>query len=289
LARRGLQAQFEADSGARPAWQSFLSLLAHIKGHGLEKFWTDTEVYRCESGNQRLAHKLSEAIGPARVWTGMAVSAVTQRPGAVQVTLANGKSLESDDVVLATPPATWERISFDPPLPAALVPRMGTVIKFLVAVKARFWKSLKLSPESLTDGPVNETWEATDRQPGEEGACLTVFAGSNAADTAREWDSDERVEKYLSALELLYPGVRKSYRASRFMNWPADPWTKGGYSCPAPGEILAVGPRLHEGIGRLHFAGEHTSYAFGGYMEGALQSGARVARKMARRDGIVKK
>jgi monoamine oxidase len=35
----------------------------------------------------------------------------------------------------------------------------------------------------------------------------------------------------------------------------------------------------------LHFAGEDTCYAFIGYMEGALQSGLRVAEKLARRDG----
>jgi monoamine oxidase len=288
LARRGLQAQFEGNSGVPPAWESFLSLLAHIKGHGLEKFWTDTEVYRCESGNQQLAHKLAEAIGPERVRTGTAVSAVRQRSGTVQVTLADGKTLEVDDVVLATPPATWGRVSFDPPLPAALAPRMATHVKFLVAVRTRFWKALKVSPESLTDGSVNMTWEATDRQRGDEGACLTVFAGSNAADIAREWPPQERVEKYLSALEPLYPGIRTSLQGSRFINWPSDPWTKGSYSCPAPGEIMAIGPLLHKGIDRLHFAGEHTSYAFGGYMEGALQSGARVAKQLAKRDLIAK-
>ena len=34
------------------------------------------------------------------------------------------------------------------------------------------------------------------------------------------------------------------------------------------------GPKFSEGYrGKLHFAGEHTCYAFTGYMEGALQSG----------------
>lgn len=37
--------------------------------------------------------------------------------------------------------------------------------------------------------------------------------------------------------------------------------------------------------GWLHFAGEHTSYAFIGYMEGALSSGYRL-RNLAIRDHI---
>jgi monoamine oxidase len=49
-----------------------------------------------------------------------------------------------------------------------------------------------------------------------------------------------------------------------------------------------MGPTLYNGIGRLHFAGEYTSYAFMGYMEGALNSGVRVAKRIAVRDGVVK-
>jgi monoamine oxidase len=72
------------------------------------------------------------------------------------------------------------------------------------------------------------------------------------------------------------------------MDWPGDRWTMGSYSFPAPGQVTLQGQRLYDGIGRLHFAGEHTSYAFMGYMEGALHSGASVARRLATREGIVK-
>jgi monoamine oxidase len=41
-------------------------------------------------------------------------------------------------------------------------------------------------------------------------------------------------------------------------------------------------------MGRLHFAGEHTSYKFVGYMEGALNSGATIAKRIAVRDGVLK-
>jgi monoamine oxidase len=38
---------------------------------------------------------------------------------------------------------------------------------------------------------------------------------------------------------------------------------------------------------RIHFAGEHACYKFVGYMEGALCSGAVVAKRIAQRDGVV--
>ena len=66
------------------------------------------------------------------------------------------------------------------------------------------------------------------------------------------------------------------------MNWPAMPRTKGSYTFPAPREITTFGKMLVEGLSGdglapLHFAGEHTSYAFIGYMEGALSAGTRFA------------
>jgi monoamine oxidase len=50
--------------------------------------------------------------------------------------------------------------------------------------------------------------------------------------------------------------------------------------------VTTQGPTLRQGIGRLQFAGEYTSYAFPGYMEGALESGAAAARRIAQRDGV---
>jgi monoamine oxidase len=72
------------------------------------------------------------------------------------------------------------------------------------------------------------------------------------------------------------------------MDWPADEWTMAGYSFPAPGQVTRIGPLLHKGMGRLHFAGEHTCYKFVGYMEGALNSGATIAKRIATRDGVLK-
>lgn len=97
-----------------------------------------------------------------------------------------------------------------------------------------------------------------------------------------------REPNYLAALEKIYPKVRDQFVKSRFVNWRDDPLAQGSYSFPAPGEVTTIGPRLMDGLDRLHFAGEHCCYAFIGYMEGALQSGVRLAKKLAKRDGLIK-
>jgi monoamine oxidase len=72
------------------------------------------------------------------------------------------------------------------------------------------------------------------------------------------------------------------------MDWPGDTWSKASYSFPAPGQVTTQGPTLRQGLSRLQFAGEYTSYAFMGYMEGALESGAAAARRISERDGVTK-
>ena len=91
----------------------------------------------------------------------------------------------------------------------------------------------------------------------------------------------ERTERYLTALSPVFKGVRASFERARFMDWPSDPWVKGSYSFPAPGEVTTLGPQLQQPWAkRVFLAGEHTCYAGVGYMEGALQSGARAAKRI---------
>jgi monoamine oxidase len=286
LCKTGLRAMMTADNGVITEWQSYLGNLAMVKGGGLEKYWSESEVYRCKGGNQQLARKLVAGIGASRVLTRTPVASIAVADRGVRVTLVNGKVLEADHAILTAPPPVWNKIAIDPALPPGLAPQMGTNVKCLIGVRGAFWRRGDLAPELLSDGPVNMTWHATDGQPG-AGEGFTCFSGGPYADQCREWGA-QRIENYLAALEKVYRGIRPSYVRARFMDWPADPWVKASYSFPAPGQVTAQGPTLREGIGRLHFAGEYASYAFIGFMEGALHSGAAVARRIAARDGVVK-
>lgn len=289
LCRAAVDALLQSDNGAATSRQSYLGMLAAVAAGGGEDYWTESEVYRCKGGNGQLARKLAEAIGEKRILLGAPAAAVSVAGAPAAVTLADGTRLEADDVVLAVAPTVWKRIRFDPPLSEALRPQMGSNVKYLAALKSRFWLEARLGPDSLSDGAVSQTWDGTDNQREGEGACLVAFSGGPPADACRAFPAEERDERYLAALERLYPGIRGAFAGSRFMDWPSDEWTLGGYSFPAPGEVTSVGPLLRDGVaGRLHFAGEHCCYGFVGFMEGALQSGLAVAKRLAARDGVAR-
>jgi len=225
------------------------------------------------------AGELAKELGPARVLLRTPATAIVTTDRAVTVT-AGGKDYAADYAIVAVPPLTWNRIAFTPRLHVTAVPQMGSNVKFLMKTKDTFWRRARLAPDFLSDGPVHLTWHTTQHQK-VAGAGVVAFSGGPAADTCRGWTPAERTERYLATLSPVFPALRASFERARFMDWPSDPWVKGSYSFPAPGEVTTLGPQLQQPLaGRVFLAGEHTSYAFVGYMEGALQSGARAAKRI---------
>ncbi len=282
VCKQALATELQNDNSVPLGRQSYLGNLAQIKGGGVETYWTESEVYRCSNGNQSLATSLATSVGRDHIRHETPVRSVRILDDKVVVTTANGEVVEGDEVVVTVPPSVWGRIHFSPGLPSGLSPQMGVAIKFLTAVKTRFWRAAKLAPDALTDGMIGMTWDATDSQSAKHGAGLTGFSGGPSANKARhseDWRAHTGLRK---AMEEIYPGFQQQCSGSRFMDWPGDPLVGGGYSFPAPGQVTTDGPLLVAPHGRLHLAGEHTCYKFVGYMEGALQSGIRAARAIAR-------
>lgn len=286
LTRKAVIINQTSDNGQSPDKSSLLGMLACVKAGGGEKYWTDTEVYRCKGGNGLLAGKLADGIGKDRIILGLPVASIAHKGANMVVTCKDGRTIECDDVVLAVPPTVWHKIEFAPALPASLRPQMGVNVKYLAHLKKKFWKEAKLSPDALGNGPVHMTWDGTDNQEGDADACLVAFSGGPNADQCLAFEKDKRDEKYAEALSKFYPQWKDNFVKSRFMDWPRDPWVMASYSFPAPGQVTTQGPVMAKGIGRLHFAGEHVCYKFVGYMEGGLNSGATVARRLAARDGV---
>lgn len=301
LAKRAMWINQTSDNGQDAEKQSLLGQLAAVKGGGLDKYWTESEVYRCKGGNDQLAQRLAKEIGADRIILKLHARSVTLKGGNVIVEASDGRTLECDEVVCTAPPATWKRINFSPALPADMTPQVGFNAKYLAHVKDRFWEKHdpKLSQYALADNLINMTWDATDNQgpvegeageKGGPGCCLTSFAGGTTVEKALAMSDGERDKAFGELLEKFYPGYKDNFIQSRYMSWPKDPWAGASYSFPAPGQVTTVGPMMARPHleGRMHLAGEHTCYKFVGYMEGGLSSGARVAKKMAERDGLAK-
>lgn len=277
----------EANNNVRPtSGQSLLGMLSAVRAGGGEAYFTDSEIFRCRGGNSRLTRALVGELGD-RLRPGVAVTRIEWSDELVRATDSTGGVHEVDHLVLAAPPSTWDEIRFEPSLPAELKPTLGPAVKVLAPVDAAYWERDGWSQYGLSDGAIAMTWDGTYRQSDAPPACLVGFSGAGAAEELLAVPKDERQGFFADRFDEFFPGYRRHRTGdAAFVRWPEDPWTRTGYSCPAPGTVTSVSPLLHRGLGRLHFAGEHASPGFFGYMEGALESGARLALRIARADGF---
>ncbi len=180
LCKKAFESQFQADNGVALKHQSYLGNLTQVKGGGLEKYWTESEIYRCRGGNERLAQKFAGQL-QKRLRLKTPIRSITATDSKVTVrTLAN-EVLEADDVVLAVPPSVWSQIKFDPQLPEVLKPQMGTGVKYITSLRAKFWEADKQNPDTISDTMVSMTWDGTAGQEG-PGTALTAFSGGPAVD-----------------------------------------------------------------------------------------------------------
>lgn len=286
--KRAIAQMLAADNGIPAAEQSLLGVLAMIKGGGLDRYWNDTEVYRCKGGNQQLAECFETQLneGQTRVLRNSPVCRIAGSEDGAQVWVKDRKKPhKADHVILAIPPSVWHTITFsDRNLAARMrpAPRMGKNVKYLMRLRHRFWQDFGGSPTLSEDGPVDLTWETTEAEPDDLGKIgLVAFSGAQDAAECVRWRSNLRRLHYVRALKRPYPDIDREIRRDRFMNWPEEPWTQASYYFPRCGDVVKWGQFWKEGYqGWLHFAGEHTCFAFVGYMEGALASGFRLARRL---------
>lgn len=280
--RRLISIQYSSDNGVDNGRASLLGMLTAVKGGGGERYWTDTEAYRCVGGNARLVTMLADGIGAENILLNEPVEVIDYASSPVSVRLRGGKMLECDQVVIALPPSLWGTVRFEPALDPSFRPQMGIATKYLAVVDAPYWKADGRSQYAWGDGAIAQTWELTDGQASDErGHGLVGFAGGPSAERGLNFDAAAREMQFADEFDSLLPGFSQRVRATRMMAWPRNPLTMCGYSFPAPGEVTTVTPRIYEGLPNVHFCGEHACLKFVGYMEGALNSGVATARKIA--------
>ncbi|MGC1379953.1 MAG: NAD(P)/FAD-dependent oxidoreductase, partial [Candidatus Baltobacteraceae bacterium] len=87
-----------------------------------------------------------------------------------------------------------------------------------------------------------------------------------------------RVKGFFAQLDRIWPGVSSTWNGKATLgNAQADPNIRASYSCWLVGQYTTIAGHEPTPQGRVHFAGEHTSLEYQGFMEGGAQSGFRAA------------
>jgi len=151
--------------------------------------------------------------------------------------------------------------------------------KIFLQSKKRFWLEDGLSGFATTDLPIREVWNMTHNQPGTRGI-LQAYPISLHSRNVTGMTENERINFALAQVELIYPRIRQHFEGGVTKCWDEDQWARGVSSYYKPGEFSSLLPYVARPEGRIYFAGEHTSIWIDGWMQGALESGNRVAREV---------
>ncbi len=146
-----------------------------------------------------------------------------------------------------------------------------------VQTQTRAWLDQGLSGFATTDLPIGTVWDCAEGQPGERGILECYTSGERARKLAA-LSEPQRIRAAVENLQKLFGDA--GYGKSVSVAWDADPLARGAFAWLKRGQMSTLLPHIATREGRVFFAGEHTSPWFG-WMQGALQSGSRVAREVS--------
>jgi monoamine oxidase len=208
------------------------------------------------------------------------------------------KSVRADEIVLAVPLGVMKQINAAGGFNAAFgddARKLGSIDalgfgannKLQLQIADRFWVGRgpwgNSNGESYADTGFQEAWHVTGGQPGTTGIIVDYTGGdtSRLLNPSKAWsdtsDPSPPVRRYvkdaarafLAQIEPVFPGMTARWTGKAMLAaWHVSPYQHGAYSYWAPGYHYRFATAEGTPIGPIHFAGEHTSTDFQGYIEG---------------------
>lgn len=288
---RVLAVAYRGEFGLEVQEQSALNLiyLVGLDTDAFRIFGESDERHHAHLGNDTFVSRMAEQLPEEAVALGHRLVRVSGH-GPYRLVFEGpiGRVFEAfDRVVFALPFSTLRRVDLsDLKLSdekRALVNELGygTNAKIMAGFQQPVWRrDHGASGSATTDLPFQQCWDTSIGQAGPS-AILTNFVGGrqgvdSGQGTPEAWVS----EVFLPGLEQVFEGAIDAWDGTAVrMHWPSAPYALGSYTCYLPGQWATWAT---EGTreGDLHFCGEHASADFQGWMEGAAESGGRVATEI---------
>ena len=300
---RLLDVAYAEEYGADTTDQSSLNIV-YLLGYqpgpkGFSVFGVSDERWHMVGGNERLPEAIAATLPDVR--TGWRMTAVAQnRDGSVELafdTPAGSVGVTADRVILTVPFPVLRtldiaRAGFDERKRLAIEQLgAGSNAKLLLQFTSRYWNTRgawgSSNGDSYSDLGYQNTWDTTRAQDGASGILVNYTGGSVAAAFAQPSAYSTAADNpkvagyakaFLKQLEVVFPGVTARWNGKATLSTPSlDPNLLSSYSFWRPGQYVAFSG--YEGVpqGAIHFAGEHCSQDFQGYMEGGAREGRRAA------------
>jgi monoamine oxidase len=302
-----LDVAYNIEYGAETTDQSALNLV-YLLGYksvpgNYMVFGASNERYHIVGGNTFLPLAVRDAIvsgqGAAAVRNGWRMTSIKRNSdGSTTVafdTASGAQQVVADHVVLALPFAVLRTLDYRganfSPLKKTAIEQLGNGrnSKLQLQFSSRLWNGQGSNGASYSDTGYQNTWDVTRGQAGEAGILVDYtggdVAGALSAGTPYATAANGKVgtlaRRFLGQLEPVFPGISSRWNGRATLSTPMlDPNLNCSYSYWRVGQY--VGFSGWEGLreGPIHFAGEHCSQDFQGYMEGGAATGVAAANEI---------
>lgn len=273
-------------------------------------FGASDERYHLQGGNERLPHAIAAALAPGTVQLNTALTGIVMNGDGSWTLSFNGPSGKftnvADRVIMAIPFSVlrtlltsdrdYRNAGFDTIKQTAIQQLgYGKNCKLQLQFNNRFWN--QSGPWGIGNGATysdtgyQNTWEVTRAQDGSTGILVDYTGGgvplaSFAGDPTNPKVVAGFAKTFLSQLEPVFPGITQQWNGRATLDVPlTNPFLLGSYSYWKVGQYTLFSgyeglrqPDIH--TGKCHFAGEHCSTNFQGFMEGGAEEGARAANEI---------
>jgi monoamine oxidase len=288
-----LDVAYNIEYGAESSEQSSLNLLyllGYIGQGNLRIFGPSNEKYRVRGGNDQIPERLGQALARQTTLGSELVALRRRSDGSYALSFNHGgatRDVVADKVVLALPfsilrsSVNISKAGFSELKRTAIEELgMGTNSKLHLQFTERHWETLGANGETFSDRGYQNTWEVSRGQPGSSGI-LVDYTGGNVGASFGSGTPPERAQQFLEQIEPVLPGISARWNGRATVDfWLDNPFTKGSYSYWKVAQYTKFGGIEGRKEGEVHFAGEHTSVDFQGYLNGGVETGERAAEEI---------
>jgi len=307
-----LDIAYNIEYGAETTDQSALNLV-YLLGYkavpgNYMVFGASNERYHIVGGNAQLPFAIRDALfssqGSGAVKMGWRMTSIARdndgTSSIVFSTPSGTQRVTAEHVILALPFAVLRTLDYSGatfhPLKKTAITQLGNGrnSKLQLQFASRLWNTEGdwglSNGATYADTGYQNTWDVTRGQAGAPGILVDYTGGdiAGALSAGAPYASAETsskvvtlAQRFLRQLEPVLPGITKQWNRKATLSTPMlDSNLNCSYSYWKVGQY--VGFSGWEGLrqGNIHFAGEHCSQDFQGYMEGGASTGVAAANEI---------
>ena len=288
--------EYGADTTAQSALNLVYLLAYQPSPKDFAAFGESDERYHLVGGNETLPSAIAHALPAGSLRLSTALTGLKQNADGTWTLQFEkpAKDVTADHVILAIPFSILRTLDYTrarfPSLKTTAIQLLGAGAnaKLNLQFDTRLWNQPgpwgRSTGASYGDTGYQNCWDVTRAQEGSTGILVNYTGGSIAAGFTG-FNNPNIVRNYaldfLSKLEPVFPGISAQWNGRATLDTPlTNPYLLGSYSYWQVGQYTAFSGVEKERVGTCHFAGEHCSTDFQGFMEGGAAEGARAAQEI---------